>query len=217
MVMLSQACFVLLIVHEHELATLRKFVSVRDRFMRRPRLCRSNLRGQDMQTFPLQNRQQRGMRTPVHGACCITNSESDIASAPQCDTVRMLLQELLSLRAARRATAWQLERMSRALVFGERRVTLTRTQVSVLRVLSDANGAFVPVHDLLMAVWGFAQPIGGGELVRTHIRAIRKRLRECGITDDFINGSRGRGYRINPAFSGKPAPWPPELPSADRP
>jgi DNA-binding winged helix-turn-helix (wHTH) protein len=119
----------------------------------------------------------------------------------QCQTVQALLQELQAYREARPDTAWRLDRLGRAVITEGKRVEFTRTQFSIVEVLARAGGEFLNVYDILMGVWGFAQPIGGGELVRTHIRAIRRRLRGCRVSDDFINGSRGRGYRINPKFA----------------
>ena len=160
-----------------------------------------------MQPLKLQRslpaRDQRSSVHRIHQTTCrLVDADGNIdlkVEAP-CESVRALLQELQNLRAAQLGAEWRLDRLGRVLLIGGNRVKLTRTQLSIVEVMVRANGDFVCVYDLLMGVWGFAQPIGGGELVRTHIRAIRRRLRECQISDDFINGSRGRGYRINPKF-----------------
>jgi len=147
---------------------------------------------------------QRADSHSIAPSTCQMLSEDGLVDLKQespCETVRALLQELRGYRAARLESGWRLDRLGRTVITGAQRVELTRTQFSIVEVLARANGEFVCVYDILMGVWAFAQPVGGGELVRTHIRAIRRRLRACQVSDDFINGSRGRGYRINPKFA----------------
>jgi DNA-binding winged helix-turn-helix (wHTH) protein len=161
----------------------------------------SHMQTPELQCAPSEDEQySAAYAEQAHCSLLDAYGQIDVTAAPLCEGARRLIEELRSLRASHPVAGWRLDRMGRMLHVAEQRVRLTRTQVSIIGVLAHAQGEFVPAYELLMGVWGFAQPIGGGELVRTHIRGIRRRLRECQVADDFINGSRGRGYRINPRF-----------------
>ena len=61
----------------------------------------------------------------------------------------------------------------------------------MLKYLVENRGRYVPTQELLNYVWG--DEVGGDEVVRTHIKNLRKVLPE-----GFITSQMGWGYRVEP-------------------
>ena len=77
-----------------------------------------------------------------------------------------------------------------------RQVLLTRTEFRLLQLLNDARPADVPFADVLKSVWGYSAAEATTELVRSHLRNLRLKLREIGL-EDVLHSRRGRGYALD--------------------
>ena len=74
-----------------------------------------------------------------------------------------------------------------------RQVLLTRTEFRLLQLLNDARPADVAFTDVLESVWGYSADEATTELVRSHLRNLRRKLSEIGL-QDVLHSRRGRGY-----------------------
>ncbi len=76
---------------------------------------------------------------------------------------------------------------------GDRSAVLTGREVQVLQTLAAARGAVVPTDEMMHRVW--ATESRNTDALRTHIRAIRAKLKSIGAPDIIQNLPR-RGYRL---------------------
>jgi hypothetical protein len=67
------------------------------------------------------------------------------------------------------------------------------TLVDLLRVVTN--------DEILEHVWGFAPGTGTSEVIRAHVRNLRRKLQLLGAPRDVIWTVPGRGYRLREAFS----------------
>lgn len=80
---------------------------------------------------------------------------------------------------------------------GERWVTLPPIQYGLLLALAKRAGEVVGCQELLRAVWGYeAEENEARELVKVHIRQIRRRLGLDPETHHYIRSIRGFGYML---------------------
>jgi len=79
---------------------------------------------------------------------------------------------------------------------GGREVFLTRIEFRLLQLLHDRRPADVTLAEVLIAIWGSTEGQGTSELVRAHLRNLRRKLLEIGLTD-AIRSRRGRGYSLD--------------------
>ena len=78
---------------------------------------------------------------------------------------------------------------------GERWVTLPPIQYRLLLTLAEHSGEVIACQQLLRLVWGYdAGEIEARELVKVHIRQIRRRLRLDPEERSYIRSVRGFGY-----------------------
>lgn len=76
-------------------------------------------------------------------------------------------------------------------------VRLPPTQYRLLLVLTQHRGQVVGYRELLKEVWGYnGDENEARELLKVHIRLIRRRLGLCPQTDEFIRSVRGFGYML---------------------
>lgn len=76
-------------------------------------------------------------------------------------------------------------------------ILLTPTEFRLLEYLARRPGQLASFGELLVEVWGFAPGTGSSELVRSHMRNLRAKLRECSDRpDDAIRTVSRRGYRL---------------------
>ncbi len=76
-------------------------------------------------------------------------------------------------------------------------VKLSSTEFAILQRLILAGGAAVNYEDLLS--YDEDQPLGdkdAAQLLRYHIRNLRRKLEEVGVSDDIITNIRSVGYRL---------------------
>ena len=84
---------------------------------------------------------------------------------------------------------------SRRVTVEGRRVNLTATEYTLLRVLSLNAGRVVPYDTLLRQVWG-GRGYAGPNLVRIFVRNLRRKLGETATRPAWIFNQRGVGYRM---------------------
>ncbi len=72
---------------------------------------------------------------------------------------------------------------------GNKEVKLAKKEWLLLKLLVENRGRFVSTEEILNYVWG--REVVGDEVVRTHIKNLRKLL-----SRDIIETAKGRGYRI---------------------
>jgi len=92
----------------------------------------------------------------------------------------------------------QIDTRKRRAGLGEHWVTLPPLQYRLLLALAQRVGEVVSCQELLQVVWGYeAHESEARELVKVHIRQIRRRL---GLTPDqpYIQSVRGFGYMLAP-------------------
>jgi DNA-binding response OmpR family regulator len=82
---------------------------------------------------------------------------------------------------------------------GERWVTLPPLQYRLLVALAQRAGEVVSHRELLSAVWGYnGSDKEARELLKVHIRQIRRRLRLDPEEYPYIRSVRGFGYMLAP-------------------
>ena len=107
-----------------------------------------------------------------------------------------VLDELLAHGELQRpADGLEIDARRRVARANGREVELTPTQVRLLELLLLRRGSDVSADKILEAVWGSSEGVGGTDLVRAHVRNLRRRLAEIGL-GDAIRSRRGRGYAL---------------------
>lgn len=75
-------------------------------------------------------------------------------------------------------------------------VSLTPTEFHLLMYLAERSGNTVSGAELLERVWEFYPGTGSSELVRSHIRNLRAKLRQVSGGRELIRTAPRRGYRL---------------------
>lgn len=75
-------------------------------------------------------------------------------------------------------------------------VQLTPTEFRLMSYLAERRGAIVPSEELLEKVWEFFPGTGSSELVRSHLRNLRGKLRLASGGTDMVQTVPRRGYRL---------------------
>lgn len=84
-------------------------------------------------------------------------------------------------------------------VFGARRVPLPPHQFRLLLYLALNAGRVVEQRELLREVWGYAgSEAEARELIKTHVRIIRRKLGWTDPAADYLQSVRGFGYMLSP-------------------
>lgn len=86
----------------------------------------------------------------------------------------------------------------------DRPLHLTPIEFDLLRVLLSATGRVVSRANLLHSVWR-CQAVNDRDLIKSHITALRRRLRAAGVREVEISNIYGVGYRLDTAHSGVPS------------
>lgn len=98
----------------------------------------------------------------------------------------------LSLDPARRSLRW-----TRPSEGGEgRQVRLTSIECRLLQELMESPGLVVSTEELLVKVWGFHPGTGGGEVLRAHVRNLRRKLRHLHEDAELLATVPRVGYRL---------------------
>ena len=80
-------------------------------------------------------------------------------------------------------------------------VSLTPTEMKLLRCLVHAKGEVVVAQEMIRSVWRIDPSTGSREMVRAHIRNLRSKLNKASGTDSFLETVHRRGYRLVRPFS----------------
>jgi DNA-binding response OmpR family regulator len=75
-------------------------------------------------------------------------------------------------------------------------VRLTPTEFHLFRYLAQRRGRLIAAEELLDSVWGFPQGTGSSDLVRSHVRNLRKKLRVATGGSEVVETRPRRGYRL---------------------
>lgn len=75
-------------------------------------------------------------------------------------------------------------------------VQLTPTEFRLMSYLVERRGSIVPSEELLEKVWEFYPGTGSSELVRSHVRNLRGKLRLATGGTELVQTVPRRGYRL---------------------
>ena len=75
-------------------------------------------------------------------------------------------------------------------------VQLTPTEFRLMHYLVQRRGSIVSVEELLEKVWEFFPGTGSSELVRSHVRNLRSKLRTATGGTELVQTVPRRGYRL---------------------
>jgi DNA-binding response OmpR family regulator len=75
-------------------------------------------------------------------------------------------------------------------------VTLTPTEFRLLEYLMERSGTVVTADELLEKVWGFFPHTGSGDIVRSHMRNLRRKISRVTQGREMIRTLPRRGYRF---------------------
>lgn len=78
-------------------------------------------------------------------------------------------------------------------------VSLTPTEMKLLRCLMVNAGRVVSRDVLLDSIWGYGVSAGDSQIIDVYIRRIRKKIEEDPSNPRLVESVRGSGYRFNPA------------------
>lgn len=74
--------------------------------------------------------------------------------------------------------------------------TLTPTEFRLLEYLMERPGVVVSADELLEKVWGFVPGTGSRDIVRTHMRNLRAKIRNTTAGREIVRTLPRRGYRF---------------------
>jgi DNA-binding response OmpR family regulator len=91
----------------------------------------------------------------------------------------------------------ELERSAQEIKGQAATVPLTPTEYRLLSYLAERSATIVSSEELLEKVWEFYPGTGSSELVRSHIRNVRAKLRRASGGRELIRTVPRRGYRLS--------------------
>ncbi|WP_310481101.1 response regulator [Chamaesiphon sp. VAR_48_metabat_403] len=93
----------------------------------------------------------------------------------------------------------QLDPVSTNVTFGDRLVPVTPKEYALLELFLRNSKRVFSCNAILDHLWSFDTP--GEEVIRTHIKGLRHKLKQVGAAADFIETVYGIGYRLKPIES----------------
>jgi DNA-binding response OmpR family regulator/HPt (histidine-containing phosphotransfer) domain-containing protein len=93
----------------------------------------------------------------------------------------------------------QLDPVSTNVTFGDRLVPVTPKEYALLELFLRNSKRVFSCNAILDHLWSFDTP--GEEVIRTHIKGLRQKLKQVGAAADFIETVYGIGYRLKPIES----------------
>jgi DNA-binding response OmpR family regulator/HPt (histidine-containing phosphotransfer) domain-containing protein len=90
----------------------------------------------------------------------------------------------------------QLDPVSTNVTFGDRLVPVTPKEYALLELFLRNSKRVFSCNAILDHLWSFDTP--GEEVIRTHIKGLRQKLKQVGAAADFIETVYGIGYRLKP-------------------
>jgi DNA-binding response OmpR family regulator len=101
-------------------------------------------------------------------------------------------------RPVLQACGLELDLLKRTLASQGRNVHLTRFECRFMEYLMRRKDRVVTSDELLEHVWGFEPGTGSCEVLRAHVRNLRRKLEFLGASRDTIWTLPGRGYQLRP-------------------
>ncbi|NJK33554.1 MAG: response regulator [Oscillatoriales cyanobacterium SM2_2_1] len=92
-----------------------------------------------------------------------------------------------------------------AVHLGAKPVTLTKKEYAILELFLRYPYQVHSRFDIIDHIWT-ADDTPTEDTVKSHLRALRSKLRRAGARDDYFETLYGQGYRLNPALDPKNAP-----------
>jgi DNA-binding response OmpR family regulator len=92
-----------------------------------------------------------------------------------------------------------LDPVSTNVTFGDRLVPVTPKEYALLELFLRNSKRVFSCNTILDHLWSFDTP--GEEVIRTHIKGLRQKLKQVGAAADFIETVYGIGYRLKPIKS----------------
>jgi OmpR-family two-component system manganese-sensing response regulator len=126
---------------------------------------------------------------------------------PARDVMRAVFSVLRSTveeSAVLHAHGLELDVVRRTLWYGSRNIHLTRFECGFMEYLMRRKDRVVTCHELLEHVWGFEPGTGSLEVLRAHVRNLRRKLQLLGAPRDLIWTLPGRGYRLKEDLENQP-------------
>lgn len=93
----------------------------------------------------------------------------------------------------------QLDPVSTDVTFGDRSVPVTPKEYALLELFLRNSKRVFSCNAILDHLWSFDTP--GEDVIRTHIKGLRHKLKAAGAAADFIETVYGIGYRLKPIES----------------
>jgi len=107
-------------------------------------------------------------------------------------------------RSVLHAEGLELDVPRRTLTHQGRNVHLTRFECRFMEYLMRRRDRVVTSDELLEHVWGFEPGTGSCEVLRAHVRNVRRKLEFLGASRDIVWTLPGRGYQLRPHPSSQP-------------
>jgi DNA-binding response OmpR family regulator len=82
---------------------------------------------------------------------------------------------------------------------GGTRVSLTPTEMKLLRRLMVSAGHVLSREALLDSIWGYGNASGDSQVIDVYIRRLRKKIEDDPSQPRFLESVRGSGYKFNAA------------------
>lgn len=89
-----------------------------------------------------------------------------------------------------------LDRQEQRLLAGGRSVQLTPIEFQLIDYLAQVRGGIASAEELLQYIWRYAPGTGSSEVVRSHLKNLRSKLRRLTVSPDMIQTVPRRGYRL---------------------
>jgi DNA-binding response OmpR family regulator len=131
------------------------------------------------------------------------NRDVVLTQPPQWPQVADKIRELLTSQGdphngtrPEAVAGFKLSRESYELSGGKGRVLLTPTEFRLADYLMRKVNVTVDTEELMQQVWGYYPNTGNREVVRTHIKNLRLKLRNAVGEEGLIQTLPGRGYRL---------------------
>jgi two-component system response regulator MprA/two-component system response regulator PrrA len=102
------------------------------------------------------------------------------------------------------AQGLELDIIRRMLAHRDRNIHLTRFECEFMEYIMRRKDRVVTNDELLEHVWGFEPGTGALEVLRAHVRNLRRKLLLLGAPQDLIWTLPGRGYRLKEPLDSDP-------------
>jgi DNA-binding response OmpR family regulator len=110
--------------------------------------------------------------------------------------VAAALRSLPALSAQVDLDGVTLDRPGQRLLKGDASIQLTPIEFRLMEYLVQVRGGIASNEDLLQEIWHYAPGTGSSEVVRSHLKNLRSKLRTLTASPQLIETVPRRGYRL---------------------